>query len=724
MKKLPELDTLGFHPEVESVVDTLCQKTQNDNKQFFRVLVNYYFCKVASMMRCGIATHDRGLIPVNLYAINLAGSGFGKGYSTNILEEQIINEFRDKFVDKTFPSVALTSLTKLADKRAAKKGTDPNDELLKVEKEFEALGHLLFSFDSATPAAVKQMRHKLLMADAGSMNLEIDEIGSNFVGQIDALNVFLELFDVGKTKTKLVKSSLENARNEEIIGKTPTNLMLFGTPSKLLNGAKTEEEFMSMLEAGFARRCIFGFSRFGLAEKQLTPQQVYDMTTDTAAGQAIANLSAQLGQLADAINYGKEVQISKDVTLQLIEYKLICESKAAKMPEHDEIRKAEMAHRYFKALKIAGCYAFIDQSFDVTEDQLHNAIALVEESGKGFNALLARERNYVKLAQYISAVDGEVTHADLVEELPFYRGSNAQKSELLTLATAWGYRNNIIIKKQYMESIEFLSGESLKETDLDEMTVAYSDDIVTGYLNEVVPWDDLWELTQAQGYHWINHHVRNGYRKDDCCIQGFNMVVIDVDEDVSLDTAKMLMADYKFLLHTTKRHQALEDGIQYGDRFRMVIPINYELKLEKDEFKEFMRNLYEWLPFKTDDKTGQRARKWMSHPGHYEYNEGEILDCLPFIPKTSKNEERKRVQVDLQNLEPLERWFVNNTGSGNRSNQLVKYALMLVDSGAQFDQVRDGVLALNDKLADKLSENEIHSTILVSAAQKISERLM
>jgi hypothetical protein len=721
---LPPIESMPFHPVTEALVQTLCQKTQNDNPQFFRVLVNYYFCKVASMMRCNVATHDRGSIPVNMYAINLASSGFGKGYSTNIMEEQVINEFRERFLEVTFPEVAELNIAKIANKRAARKLADPDDELVRVSKEFESLGHLLFSFDSATPAAVKQMRHKLLMADAGSMNLEIDEIGSNFIGQIDALNVFLELYDVGKTKAKLIKSSLENARNEEIIGKTPTNMMLFGTPSKLLNGAKTEEEFMSAIEAGFGRRCLFGFSRLFMREVQLTPEQVYLMTTDTTSSASIAQLSSKLGQLADRVNFGLEKQMSKDVSLELIEYKLNCEKLAGKLPEHDEIRKAELSHRYFKTLKIAGMYAFIDETFEITAQQLHHAIRLVEESGKGFNALLARERNYVKLAQYIACTVDEVTEADLVEDCPFFRGSIQAKLELLTLATAWGYKNNIVIKTSFDNGIKFYSGDSLKETNLDEMIISYSDDVATDYQNELVPFDGLHKLTQEPGYNWINHHLVNSRRVEANCVNGFNMIVIDVDEDVSLDTARLLMSKYTYMIYTTKRHQAFEDNIQYGDRFRLVLPMNFELQLDADDFKEFMKNVYEWLPFDSDEQTGQRARKWLTCNGIYEYNDGELVDCLPFIPKTSKNEERKQSVVDLQNLSNLERWFVQNTGKGNRSHQLVKYALLLVDSNGTFDQVREAVLALNDKLQDKLPEAEVHTTILVTAAQRISQRIV
>jgi hypothetical protein len=106
----------------------------------------------------------------------------------------------------------------------------------------------------------------------------------------------------------------------------------------------------------------------------------------------------------------------------------------------------------------------------------------------------------------------------------------------------------------------------------------------------------------------------------------------------------------------------------------------------------------------------------------YFNNEGAVLDAFQFIPQTSKNEERKRVITDMASLSNVERWFASNTGSGNRSNQLIKYALLLVDSGLTLDQVRTSVLALNDKIQDKMEEAEIMTTIMVTAGKALYKR--
>ena len=713
MKTFEEME---YHPASEKLVSILCSKTQNSNPLFFRVLVGYYFSLVASMMRTTIATHDRGDIPVNLYALNLSTSGSGKGFSTNIMENGVIHLFRQRFLEETFPILAEQNLPKLAVKRANRKSTDPDEELARVQKEFDNLGSLVFSFDSGTPAAVKQMRHKLLMADAGSVNLQIDEIGSNLVGNVDVLNTFLELYDMGLIKQKLVKNTSENVRSEEIVGRTPTNMLLFGTPAKLLNGGKTEEELYSMLETGYARRCFFGYSRSSNKTLELTPEQVYTMLTNQDSDKFLEEFSGKLENLADIINVNKRLQMSKETSLLLIEYRLKCEREAEQYPEHEEIKKAEISHRYFKALKLAGAYAFVDDSPELTQDHLYQAIKLAEESGDAFNRLLTRDRPYVKLAKYIASCKRDVTQADMVEDLPFYRGATGQKQEMLNLAIAYGYKNNIIIKKSFSDGIEFLRGETLKESSLDRCVISYSNDIALNYVNEFAPFDKLHKLTQINGMHWVAHHLTNGHRNEENCIAGFNLVVFDVDGGTNLSTVKLLLKNYKFLIYTTKRHTDEEN------RFRIIMPINYQLELDAKDYKEFMSNIYEWLPFEVDTATNQRARKWLSCEGHYEYNDGEVLDALPFIPKTSKNEARKELMNSQQSMDNLERWVINNIGDGNRNNMLLRYSMILLDAGFDFEAIRTKVIALNDKIPDKLEEAEIMATIMTTVMKTIAKR--
>lgn len=718
-------DEMDYHPDAEHLVKILCEKTQNSDPLFFRVLVAYYMALIASMMRAKLHTPDRGEVPINLYAINLSVSGAGKGHSMNVMEDQVIDQFRHNFLENTMEVAALQNLPKLANKRALRKQTDPDEELTRVQNEYDSLGPLLFSFDSATGPALKDTRHKLLMADIGALNLQIDEIGTNLTAVAEALGPYLELYDMGKIKQKLTKNTADNKRREEIMGRTPANLLAFGTPTRLLNGGKTEEEFYTLLDTGYARRCLFGFARNHKQKLGMTPEEILAQRMNGNSDTFLEQYSDRLGDLADPAQAHRAIKVSEALALLFIKYEQDCIRRAEELGEHDELRQAELKHRYFKALKLAGAYAFVDGSPDLLEEHAYAAIKLTEESGRAFDALLTRDRNYVKLAKYLAEMSRPVSQADLVEDLPFYRGSIPQKAEMLQLAIAHGYQNNIIIKKSFNDGIEFISGESLEQTQLNDVIFTYSNDIAHNFQQEAaaVAFEDLWKLTQAPGMHWCNHAFKNQHRNEDNAIPGFNMIVLDVDHGTTLAAAKELLAGYQALIYTTRNHQVNKNN-EICDRFRIVMPINYTLKLDAKDYKEFMKNIFNWLPFKVDEATSQRARKWLSHPGHYEYLEGQLLDILPFIPKTHKNEEFQAnyKKLDQQGMDHLERWVMTNIGDGNRNNMLLRYAMILLDNGFDFDGIRQRVHSLNDKLRDKLEEAEILSTIMVTVGKALAAR--
>ena len=380
--RIRPVSEMDHHPVADRLAQILCTKTQNTNPLFFRVLVAYYFSVVSTMMRCQVQTHDGNRkIPVNCYAINLATSGAGKGKSTSIMEGQVINQFRERFTEETLPILAERNLPNLAMRRAARNQTDPDEELEKATNEFHAIGPLYFSFDKGSPEAIKAMRHKLLMANAGSMNLQIDEIGYNLTGSMEALITYLELYDIGHINPKLTKNTKDNPLREQLKGLTPANAMLFGTPSKLLDGSKVEEEFYDLLDSGYARRCLFGYVKGHDRNKDLSVDDLYDLLTDADTNDFLDQISDHLGNLADIINANKTIVMSKRVAKLFLKYKLQCEAGADELPEHDEMKKAELSHRYFKAMKLAGAYAFVDDSAEITEAHFEHAVKLVEESG-------------------------------------------------------------------------------------------------------------------------------------------------------------------------------------------------------------------------------------------------------------------------------------------------------------------------------------------------------
>ena len=712
-----DLANVPHHPAIEEIAEVLSIRTQNEDTAFFRTVSAYFLSIMAATMRTSINTRDRGQIPVNAYVMALAPSGAGKGYSVRILEDEFCKGFRKSFNDYTLPILSEANMWKISMNRAAMNGTEEQAEFEGLEKEYKSAGEFMFVFSDGTVAALRQLREKLLIADVGSINYQVDEIGSNLVGQTEMLNAYLELYDQGEYKGKLIKNGVDNKRSKPIEGKTPTNMMLFGTASKLLDNGATENAFYSFLDTGYARRCIFAMGNPKPAADNLSAKDIYEQLASPALTSQINKWATHFTYLADPNKLNWLIDVPDDVAIELLQYKLDCEAKSREIPEHDEIRKAELSHRYYKTLRLAGAYAFVDEVNQLSMYHLHAAMKLVEESGRSFSNILTREKSYMKLARFIAAEANPVTHADILASLPFYTGGKANRSELMTLATAWGYKQHIQLKKNFVEGIELFSGETLKETSLDSLKVSHSDDYGYHYLTESIAFENFHELTQMPDYNWASHGFERGHRCGENVLAGFNMVVLDVDGTCPINIVHDLLEDYAYMTHTTKSHTAKVN------RFRIVIPMSYELKLDEAEYKEFMTNIKDWLPFDVDEATFQRCRKWSTcETGTYHYGpNSELLDVLPFVPKTTKNEQYREKFVELESLDNLERWFAQRIADGNRNNQMLKFALTLVDAGMQYIEVEEKVLAFNEKLSDKLTDTELRTTVLVTVARKLDE---
>lgn len=717
MSHLDTLDTIPHHSLMEEVVSTLCTMTQNDDPKFFRIVTCYFFAKMAASMRARVKTPiSLDDTVVNTFAVALATSGFGKGYSVNIVENQLLKGFTKRFKEDTFPVLADEHMWRRALTNAANNGGDEQSERDKLDVQFKRAGAVPFTFDSGTPAAIKQIREKLLLAETGAINLQIDEIGSNLINSTDLLNVFLELYDQGHTKVKLIKNNAENERFEELDGKTPANMLLFGTPSKLLDGSVTEAAFFSFLDTGYARRSLFAWGDTEKGRIRLSAKERFTRLTQQAQAQTTQHLATHFSMLADPAKYAWEMTTDDQVTMTLLEYQNQCETISDQMSEHEEIRKAEMQHRHSKAIKLAGALAFVDESLEVTLLHLLQAIKIVEESGETFQKLLNPEPPYEKLARFLADSPSRKTHVELMD-LPYFKNTTERgRAEMLRHSAAWGYKNHIIVRKTYEDSIEFLEGESLEETNLDEMIFSYSDHQAHGYVTEPAPFDKLHMLTSANEMHWTNHRFSSGHRAEQNAIPGFNMIVVDVDGDASLDFVHDALKEYTFMTYTTKRHTA------ETNRFRLMMPITYILELDKEDYHDFMGNVLMWLPFESDETARQRSKKWMTKDASIHHiNEGKLLDPLPFIPKTSKNEQYQKEMKELGSLDNLERWFAQRMFTDtNRNNQMIKYALALVDGGMGYNQVEQAVLSFNSRLSNGLTESELRNSVLVTVAKKVA----
>lgn len=725
-----DLNNVSHFQAIEEITDVLCKKKQSTDRPFFRAIVTYYLGKMAACMRANIRTKHLGNIPINTYVLALAPSGYGKNFSVNFMEENIVRDFKISFLNDTMPFFAERHLANMATERSVKNKTSQTEELKILTNEYNKLGNYLFTFDSATGPAIKQMRQQLLMSGIGSINLQIDEIGMNITDSGEALNMFLELFDKGFTKQKLTKNTDSSSRGEDLDGSTPANMLLFGEPYALLDGGTIEDSFYSYLRTGYARRTLFcmGDKKSSSNYANKTPKEIYDDLCDPQNDAISMKWASHFASLADPQMYNYTINLPDDIGVKLQEYKMDCEARAEQLKASQNIQKTEISNRYFKALKLAGAFAFVDVSPDITETHLNQAIKLVEESGNAFTKILTRDLPHMRLAKFISEQTHEVTHAEILEELPFFKGS-ANKKEMLSLAKAWGLDHNILITSRYNDDIEFLSGKHLKQTQEDHNIISYSFDFAYNYFNDDINWNGLANLGTMQGkngeiLHFCNHHfecVNNGegHRCAEDAIPKFNLIILDIDNGTPISLAQNVLEEYSYVIYTTKRHT------EENNRYRIIIPMSHELELSKEEFSQFMSNILTYLPFDCDEMVKDIAHKWETNPnGTVFEHKGKPFNVLPFIPGSRSNDIYNKQFKDkkLADLGALERWFIQKMDVGNRNNYMLRYTMTLVDSGKSLEDVEKLVKSFNKKLPNPLPDDELSSTCLKTAAKKIGER--
>ena len=518
-------------------------------------------------------------------------------------------------------------------------------------------------------------------------------------------------YDAGLIKHKLKATD----SNDDIVNPVPTNLMAFGTPSKLFDGGQTEEMLMDFLDTGYGRRFIYAYA--DKEQKILSAEEKIKQLSDKSTDLKTETLSAHLKALADTTLFGREATLNDAANMALFEYEEKCLKIAEEMKSFQTIEKTEMQHRYFRVLKIAGVFAFIERSLIVNEEMVADAIELVEMSGDAFRRMMTREKNFVRLAKYIAEQGQEhpITLAELTSDLSgFFKGSEGNKRDLLTLAKSWGANNNVVIREKIVQDVSYFMGESLEPTDLNEIIMSTSTTLAHDYRATTGKWSKL-KKNIAMDINITTHHFRDEHRTAENAIPGMNMVVLDVDDGVTIELAQNLLSDYEYIIYTTKRHTPSKH------RFRVLMPLEVIIKLDEESHKSFMENIFNWLPFEVDEAAKDIGRKWQCYAGAEVFtNKGKLLDPTAFIPDTTKATETRSVLRQFSDVSRIEKHILATTKG--RNNALLKIAMVHVDRGLSEYDIESILYRVNEKLHDPLSEPELRSTVLKTVRKKIERR--
>ena len=350
---------------------------------------------------------------------------------------------------------------------------------------------------------------------------------------------------------------------------------------------------------------------------------------------------------------------------------------------------------------------------------------------------MKREKIHVRLAKFIAKHDDVLTEHDLGELLPFYKGSASHKKELLHMAKSYASTNGMFIRTKYVDGTAFYSGQIIPKTDVNKLIASVNNKLLSnttpqgeGYLPYTFKLNEIAKVAQCEKTGFTNHHFKGNHRSKATMLPGFNCIALDVDGTVSIKEAKALLEGYAYVIYTTKSHGVVSEKNPNGsDRFRIVMPISHTLKLTDEEFSEFMVNVFRWLPFEVDTAAKDGSRNWAcasksaeciginlkTVPGEKEGDpdveicelaeDVKLLPTYEFIPDTPRAQKVKEL-LDESSMGRIERWFVMNTSTGNRNNNLYRYGMFLLDQGVSTQEFHMKLSSFNDKIENKLPHKE------------------
>lgn len=154
------------------------------------------------------------------------------------------------------------------------------------------------------------------------------------------------------------------------------------------------------------------------------------------------------------------------------------------------------------------------------------------------------------------------------------------------------------------------------------------------YESKSIPFKKLHRIVSSDLRQYSPFEFKNAIKKsENWSNENQNILILDIDDGLSIDEAKKIFKDYTYFICTTKSHQQDKKGI-ICDRFRIILKaINIP---KNDEYFKYMRQLELLFPF-IDKQVNTKTGAFLGSSNcKYWYNEGISFDFNIIKPVQTK----------------------------------------------------------------------------------------
>lgn len=166
-----------------------------------------------------------------------------------------------------------------------------------------------------------------------------------------------------------------------------------------------------------------------------------------------------------------------------------------------------------------------------------------------------------------------------------------------------------------------------------------------GWRNKDVEFDNLKNVLSNSTIQFSPYGFRNGVKTyDNWNNDKQDMLVFDIDEDMSIAKCQSMFSKYKYLIGTTKSHQKEKKGV-ICDRYRLCIPA-INIPNSPDIYFRMLSLLVPTNDAQTETRTGAFLG---NDDAIIIYNDGKLLDCHKaslFAEEQIRLEESEKVVID------------------------------------------------------------------------------
>jgi SMC interacting uncharacterized protein involved in chromosome segregation len=226
---------------------------------------------------------------------------------------------------------------------------------------------------------------------------------------------------------------------------------------------------------------------------------------------------------------------------------------------------------------------------------------------------------------------------------------------------------------------------------------------------------------------------RSGIRKNEATEAYSNLVIMDIDEGMTLEYAKEVFKDYYAIITTTRNHQKEKNG-KVCDRFRVVLLSSKYIYTTPEKYRGLMKNIQKFYDVSMDTACFDKAHIYYSNPSEVWIGScKKKFEVTKLIPKDNDHLSKKIEKREIRSFRPdggkaLKLYFENivkvacteGTGIINKLAQaMLATTDSLKDEFSSYDEAEEWITDMaSDAPDDYLDRHNLESEVL----NKMKER--